>query len=291
MTRMPGSATGLAGWSRHPAIRRLGRAAVAALHDELSLEPKPGLVSLRDSGSHTDMDASTFLRSLFTLRHSFVRLAGLGAASSPFVELEREGMQAEARMLAATHGVNTHRGAIFALGLLCAGAGSLEALSLPIDALSLRRVLRLQWGEALAARHARAGAVGGAPAAWRLALRGAGAEAALGFPVLFETALPALQATLAQGLGPRRARLQTLFQVMAVLDDTNLARRGGLAGLRYAQAAAREWLLQGGVARPDALAHARALHTEFVVRRLSPGGAADVLAAACWVQRVCADTT
>jgi triphosphoribosyl-dephospho-CoA synthase len=106
---------------------------------------------------------------------------------------------------------------------------------------------------------------------------------------LFETALPALQASLAQGLGPQRARLQTLFQVMAVLDDTNLARRGSLAGLRYAQRAAREWLHHGGVTRPDALAHARALHREFVARRLSPGGAADVLAAACWVQRVRVD--
>jgi triphosphoribosyl-dephospho-CoA synthase len=291
MTRLPGPPAALPGWSRHPAIRSLGRAAVAALHDELALEPKPGLVSPLDSGSHTDMDAGTFLRSLFALRHSFVRLAGLGAAHAPFVELEREGVQAEARMLAATDGVNTHRGAIFALGLLCAGAGSLAAQCLPIDPASLRRALRVQWGEALAARHgqAGAGAGGGCSVALRLGLRGAGAEAALGFPVLFETALPALQAALAQGLGPQRARLQTLFQVMAVLDDTNLARRGSLAGLRYAQGAAREWLRDGGVARSDALAHARALHREFVARRLSPGGAADVLAAACWVQRVRAD--
>ncbi len=289
MTRMPEQPAGLPGWGQHPAVRRLARAAVAALHDELALEPKPGLVSRLDSGSHTDMDAKTFLRSLFALRHSFLRLACLGAARVSFAELEREGVRAESRMLAATEGVNTHRGAIFALGLLCAGAGSLVALCVPMDPAALRRALMVQWGEALATRSTQAGAVGDRSAAWRLGLRGAGAEAALGFPVLFETALPALQEALAQGLGPQRARAHALFAAMAVLDDTNLARRGGLEGLRYAQAAARDWLLGGGAARPDALEHARALHRDFVARRLSPGGAADVLAAACWVQRVCAE--
>jgi triphosphoribosyl-dephospho-CoA synthase len=148
----------------------------------------------------------------------------------------------------------------------------------------------VQWGEALAARSTQAGAVGDRSAAWRLGLRGAGAEAALGFPVLFEAALPALQVAQAQGLDPQRARVQTLFEIMAVLDDTNLARRGGLLGLRYAQAAARDWLGSGGAARPDGLEHARALHRDFVARRLSPGGSADVLAAACWVHRVCGES-
>jgi triphosphoribosyl-dephospho-CoA synthase len=289
MTRLPPEPTGLPGWGQHPAVRRLGREAVAALHDELVLEPKPGLVSRVDSGSHTDMDADTFMRSLFALRHSFLHLACLGAARAPFAELERAGVKAEARMLAATGGVNTHRGAIFALGLLCAGAGSLVALCVPVDPASLRRALMVQWGEALAARSTQAGAVGDRSAAWRLGLRGAGAEAALGFPVLFEAALPALQTARARGLDLPRARVQALFAAMAALDDTNLARRGGLLGLRYVQAAARDWLSSGGAARHDGLDHARALHRDFVARRLSPGGSADVLAAACWILRVCGE--
>jgi triphosphoribosyl-dephospho-CoA synthase len=80
--------------------------------------------------------------------------------------------------------------------------------------------------------------------------------------------------------------VQALFATIAVLDDTNLAHRGGLAGLRYAQASARGFLAQGGALRPDGLAQACAIHSDFVARRLSPGGAADMLGAACWVQRV-----
>ena len=79
----------------------------------------------------------------------------------------------------------------------------------------------------------------GGIAARRHGLRSASQEAALAFPVLFETAVPALAAALARGLTPQQARLDTLFHVMAVLDDSNLAHRGGLAGLRYAQRAAR----------------------------------------------------
>jgi triphosphoribosyl-dephospho-CoA synthase len=74
---------------------------------------------------------------------------------------------------------------------------------------------------------------------------------------------------------------------MAILDDSNLAHRGGLAGLRHAQRAARGFLDRGGIARPDGFQEAKAIAEAFVARRLSPGGAADTLAAACWITRVC----
>lgn len=268
-------------------LRAIGRAAVAALYDELALVPKPGLVSFVDNGSHADMDARTFMRSLFSLRLYFPRLALLGAAGAPFEALEREGLAAEARMLAATGGINTHRGAVFCLGLLCASAGALAARGAALEAGALRRELLSAWGQPLAERVHRSGQTHGAVAARRFGLRSAGAEAMLGFPVLFETTLPALLAARQAGATPREARLQALFETLAVLDDTNLAHRGGLAGLRYAQGAARAFLAAGGALRPDALAHAAAVHADFVARRLSPGGTADMLAAACWVQRVC----
>lgn len=272
--------------SAAPRTDDIGRAAVAALHDELALEPKPGLVSFVDSGSHHDMDARSLMRSLFALRHAFVQFAALGAADADFAVLEGAGIAAEARMLAATRGVNTHRGALFTLGLLCAGAGALRARGAAFAPQALREQLRSRWGAALSARLARPATSHGAAAAQRHGLRSAGAEAAAGMPVLFETTVPALQAALGLGLDARRARLQALFATVALLDDTTLAHRGGLAGLRWAQAAARGWLQAGGAARCDALAHARTLHRDFVARGLSPGGAADLLAAACWLQRV-----
>ena len=121
----------------------------------------------------------------------------------------------------------------------------------------------------------------------RLGLRGASEEAALGFPVLFGTAVPALVSARARGLSPQLARLDTLFHVMAVLDDSNLAHRGGLAGLRHAQGAARDFIEGGGAAGTHGLARAQAIAKDFVARRLSPGGAADTLAAACCVMRIC----
>ena len=136
------AAAGVAAEPRADAFHAaLGRAAIVSLYDELALAPKPGLVSFVDAGSHHDMDAGTFLRSLFALRHYFVRIAAQGAASTAFAPLQALGIAAEARMLRATGGVNTHRGAIFTLGLLCAAAGAARASALRCDATTLRAAL------------------------------------------------------------------------------------------------------------------------------------------------------
>jgi len=263
-----------------PTAHEIGHAATLALYDELALSPKPGLVTLDDCGSHDDMDANTFMRSLFALRPHFIRFAELGAAHAPFESLERCGLDAEQRMLAATGGINTHRGAIFTLGLLCAAAGAVAASALAIEPARLRQTLMARWGAALSDRAAKratsASSLPGGRAAQRYGLRGASAEAALGFPVLFEVALPAWE------LG----RLDTLFRIMAVLDDCNLAHRGGVEGLRFAQDAARQFIAQGGSSSHGGLTRARAIGRAFVARRLSPGGAADLLAAACWFARM-----
>jgi triphosphoribosyl-dephospho-CoA synthase len=100
-----------------------------------------------------------------------------------------------------------------------------------------------------------------------------------------------LQKTLAGGFAPRAARVQALFVTMAVLDDTNVAHRGGCEGLDWLKSQAAAFLQAGGVAQPDWLAQARAMHSRCVDMRLSPGGAADVLACACWVQSMHAAAT
>jgi triphosphoribosyl-dephospho-CoA synthase len=117
-------------------------------------------------------------------------------------------------------------------------------------------------------------------------LRGAAAEAAAGFPVLFEMTWPTLDAAMQRGWPLRTAQIQAFFATLSVLDDTNLAHRGGLAGLRDAQRAAADYLRGGGAASDDNFERARALHRDFVARGASPGGSADLLAAACWLRRV-----
>lgn len=273
-----------AGLERH--TRHVGRCATLALYDELALSPKPGLVTLVDNGSHTDMDARTFMRSLLALRGYYVDIAGLGAAGAPFPALQRCGIEAERRMLAATGGVNTHRGAIFMLGLLCAAAGACLAAGTSPEPSAIRRALRAHWGEALSQRAQVPSQLPGGIAARRWGLRSASQEAAEGFPVLFEVTVPALQHALERGWSTEQARLDALFHTLAVLDDSNLAHRGGLEGLRQAQAAAREFLAAGGAHDPGAQARAARIGAMFVARRLSPGGAADTLAAACWMLRL-----
>lgn len=272
-------------------LRTIGRTATLALYHELALAPKPGLVSFEDSGSHEDMDARTFMRSLFALRSYFPAIANAGAQGLPFAALERLGMQAEMRMLEATDGINTHRGAIFALGLLCAAAGRLAVQGARLDPAALRAVLEQQWGGALRERVARAAAAParshGQRAARAHGLRAAGQEAAEGFPVLFDVALPALRAARSAGARGDAALVHALFATIAALDDTNLVQRGGIEGLRLARSEARAFLAAGGALQPGWRQAAQAVHRRFVARRLSPGGAADVLAGAWWVDRLC----
>ena len=261
-------------------------AAVRSLYDELSLYPKPGLVSLVDNGSHRDMDTGTFMHSLFALRRYFFRIAAAGVAGAPFTELKQLGIAAERRMLAATGGVNTHRGAIFSLGLLCAAAGRCKALGLPSTPDAVRATLQREWGAALAAHADAGGASHGLAMAARHGAGGAREEAALGLPSVFGVALPALLQAHAQTGCWERARIEALFALMAHASDTNVYYRGGAAGAALVRMLARRFIARGGVHRADWLRYATACHRIFTRRRLSPGGAADLLAAACLLHRL-----
>ena len=271
--------------ARAPALAtRLESMATHALFDELALYPKPGLVSLRDAGAHRDMDASTFIRSLFSLRRYFFAIAIAGAHGARFAELCRLGVRAEARMLEATGGINTHRGAIFALGLLVASAARVLVQKLrPADD-TLRETLEALYGKDLrAGSDAAITSSHGAIVASRHGAGGARFEAAAGFPSVFEIALPELRACLARFGDVRRARIAALFALLEHVADTNVLYRGGRTGLRFMQSSAREYRRSGGVANDRDFARARCLHAAFVERGLSAGGCADLLAAALFV--------
>ncbi|WP_395849897.1 triphosphoribosyl-dephospho-CoA synthase MdcB [Cystobacter fuscus] len=263
----------------------IGRDAIRALYAELALHPKPGLVSPLDSGSHGDMDMGTFMRSLFSLRGYFRDIAAAGARGADFPELRALGLDAERRMLVATGGINTHRGALFSLGLLAAAAGALKHEGLSLAGAALGEAVRERWGRALieAGHAARHDDSHGARAIRRYHVRGAREEASEGFPLVFTTALPALDGVLARTGCLERAMVQALFALMAVLPDTNLLHRGGAAGLDFVRDGARCFLEEGGVLAPDWRERALALHRACVARRLSPGGSADLLAATWFV--------
>jgi triphosphoribosyl-dephospho-CoA synthase len=256
--------------------------AKAALLAELETWPKPGLVSHVDSGSHTDMDANTFKISATAIAPFYDQLAVAGAAGSGMNTLREIGVEAERAMMAATGGVNTHRGAIFGLGLICAAAGAVWSetgrAELQWRATALGATVRQRWGQAIMRGpiplHSH-----GTNALRLFGAGGARAQAAAGFPHAIEVGLPALR--LGRRLAPddrEAARVQSFFAILASIEDTNLLYRGGTAGLRYAQLAAAGFLGQGGVKQPDWCERAAAVHRSFIARRLSPGGCADLLA-------------
>jgi triphosphoribosyl-dephospho-CoA synthase len=265
----------------------IGRCAVQSLHQELATYPKPGLVSPVDSGSHQDMDASIFFRSLFSLRRYFREISLAGMQDSSFATLKQLGITAEDRMLKATQGVNTHRGAIFNLGLLAAAAGHLQGTDLSLQKDALGVVISVRWGDAIK-QHGRSlsKTSHGGLVAVHYGVGGALREASSGFPHVFKVGLPALQKSLARGADQNSAAVQCLFSLMKDLADTNLLYRGGDSGLTFAQESARSFLADGGVHRPGWYKQANVIHREFVNRNLSPGGSADLLAATLFVNRL-----
>ena len=260
-------------------IAHVTASAGRSLIEELHTWPKPGLVSHVDTGSHRDMNAATFVASAAAITPFFSLLAEAGHAGAPMSELRRIGLAAERAMLEATCGINTHRGAIFGLGLVCAAAGLTWSGQRPHwQAAALGDAVRRQWGRSILDRPV-ARDSHGARARRRFGAGGAPAEAAAGFPLVLEVALPALR----HGSGavphdPEAARVQAFFALLAVVDDTNLLHRGGAEGLQFAQKAARRFLDDGGVLQPDWRDKAASLHRAFVARHLSPGGSADLLA-------------
>ncbi|WP_438390512.1 triphosphoribosyl-dephospho-CoA synthase MdcB [Caballeronia sp. DA-9] len=264
-------------------VRGVARAAVHALYDEVMAAPKPGLVSRMDSGSHGDMDASTFVRSLFSLRHYFAQVIRRGQEGASFRELQELGMIAERRMLEATQGVNTHRGAIFNLGLIAAAAGNLQARGKCVDTQSICETVRRLYGPGIMLSSLAAPPSHGRSMSVQHSIEGAREVAAGGFEILRKVAVPTLDRYLALGLPRSVAAVQTIFAVMSVLDDTNVFFRGGREGSDYVQRMSREFLEGGGVQAAHWRQHAMTIHRQFVERNLSPGGAADMLAAALFI--------
>lgn len=260
--------------------------AVLALLRELAAWPKPGLVSHVDNGSHTDMDAAILQASTEALRPFFAELAWAGQDGADMGRLRTIGLRAETAMLAATGGVNTHRGAIFGLGLLCAAAGAIAEVSIEGAAFAPMRlgdIVRRRWAAEIGRgpiplfSH-------GAEALRRYSAGGARAEAVGGFRSVYATGWPALrQGRFMQPNDPDAAPVQACFVLIASVSDTNLLHRGGADGMRYATVAAASFLSQGGVCAPDWRARAAAVHAAFVARRLSPGGCADLLAMTLFV--------
>jgi triphosphoribosyl-dephospho-CoA synthase len=281
--------------------RAIGSLAVQALIEEAMLAPKPGLVTPFTRGAHSDMDFHTFVASAIALRPCFDACASAGevAGRDPGTRLpvllkvlRRIGQEGEGAMFRATGGVNTHKGAIFCLGLLSAalalvrsrgtecaslGEGACEVVAGICPGLVERDMPRaavtqpLSAGERLYREHG---------------LRGARGQAQDGYPLLRSKLLPLLRV----GCTGNRERfrvacLDALMLSMSQLEDSCLLSRGGFAGLKSGQRGATEVILAGGAGTVRGREALRVLDESLCVAGLSPGGSADMVAAGIFLTR------
>ena len=247
------------------AAQRLAELAVQALLEEVDQTPKPGLVDRNNRGAHRDMDRDLFHRSARSLLPYFRRAVTLGLERADCMgSLQKAGLAAERVMLAETGGVNTHRGAVYAFGLILAAMGSRLARGGDVFA-----------GAAALAESGLPPAAGshGQRARQRYGASGARGEALAGFPHARHA-----WAALARP-GGRDAALLTL---LAEVEDTNLLHRGGPEGLALVQSRARSILAASPPAYGEGLLE---LDRACIARNLSPGGSADLLALALFLGR------
>ncbi|MFJ4143450.1 triphosphoribosyl-dephospho-CoA synthase [Pseudomonas sp. NPDC089734] len=262
---------------------QLADLAVDALIDEVDLSPKPALVDRRGSGAHTDLHLGLMHASALSLWPTFKEMAdaalAFGEVGQPLREaLGSLGRAGEADMLRTTGGVNTHRGAIWALGLLVAAA-ALEPEHCTPAALCLRAA-RLALIED---RHAIAQPSHGREVARRYGAMGAREQAQLGFPAVTRFGLPQLQHSRASGSGEQNARLDALLAIMTTLADTCVLHRSGMTGLEAMQRGAQRVLDAGGSASLAGRRYLQELDRHLLSLNASPGGAADLLAACLFI--------
>lgn len=262
-------------------IQRVALRAEKALLYEVCVTPKPGLVDRLNNGAHRDMDLFSFLSSAAALRPYFEQAARLGvqcrdgADEALFENLRYQGMMAEKTMRQAARGANTHKGAIFSLGLVCAAAGACGE-NAETDAI-LNRVSHLAQTplKEMKNRNGNGDRTAGESQYLESGLTGVRGEAAQGFPAVRKIALPAMEEALFDGRDLNDAGLQALLSLMAQVQDSNVIKRGGQEGLRFMQETART-LLEDGWDRQSLCRADEA----FTRRNLSPGGCADLLAMA-----------
>lgn len=263
----------------------LARAATQCLIDEARLSPKPGLVDSRGSGAHHDLTLALMERSAHSLTPTFQALAQQSWQRPADIALRqtvgRLGREGEQQMMAATNGVNTHRGAIWALGLLVSAVamlgGTANAQQITQTAAELAKLPDAAapkvFSKGLCATH-------------RYRVPGAREEAQQAFPHIMQRALPQLRLSRLSGSSETQARLDALMAIMTSLSDTCVLSRAGLEGLDAMQDGAREVLSAGGsasLAGQQALAR---LDRQMLMLNASPGGAADLLAATLFLDRV-----
>ena len=242
-----------------------------ALRLELDTTPKPGLVDRQDNGAHKDMDYALMSKSISALRPYLTRLAVESAKDIDPAKIKEIGIEAEKAMLKATGGVNTHKGALFCIGLSVAAASCLACSTGAVEAYSFKELVSRAASEIPSAR-----GTYGAEAKRSFKAVGALENARAAYPELFTDWLPYYRSLEGD---PFRCH-KTLLHIMTTLDDTNILHRRGAEGLAHAEAEAARLLedfSESGLS---------SLNKDFIRENISPGGSADMLSLTIFIESI-----
>ncbi len=268
-------------------MNKIASYAMEGMLFEVSATPKPGLVDRNNCGAHKDMDYFTFMSSAASLHATFENLVRLGWENreKPIRELlpymRAEGVDAERKMFAFTKGVNTHKGMIFTLGMLCGCCGwALEKETLNYEVLSelvsemcagicarefagIEKKTNLTKGEKMYVKYGCTGARG---------------EVESGFATVGSISLPKYRQFRDGGISVNDALVQTLLYLIAETVDTNIISRHDMETAQLAMKLAKDALELGGIFTADGRKAILDMDITFIEKYISPGGCADLLA-------------
>lgn len=257
-----------------------------AMMYEVCITPKPGLVDSDNNGSHKDMDIYSFIDSSAVLAPYFKDLVMTGikfCSDEPqhlFERIRYPGMIAEDQMFIATNNINTHKGLIFSLGIICAALGHLYANNKEIDTDSILELSKcmtvkvlndfsginkenaMTYGERLYVHHGITG------------IRG---EAAQGFTSVKKYGLPILKSLLQKGFSINDAGALTLLNLIANVKDTNIISRSDINTQNLVQQEIKNFI-EFKKLENISIKEIKEIDNKFISMNLSPGGCADLLA-------------
>lgn len=272
------------------AVQNIGTAAVQAMLFEAICAPAPGLVDRLNPGAHQDMDIFTFMNSSAALAPAMYQCAQAGwehngQPSLLLARLRSIGIAGEQSMFAATNGVNTQKGILFLLGILCASvAMSVKQRGEYSIADSLGMAQSICQGVVERELHSLKlqlpdrKLTAGERFYLEYGITGVRGELEEGLPAVVNAGLPYLQAGIDGGLHLNDALVHALLAIMAYTDDTTILNRHGINKLAEVKRTASEILQLGGMLTDIGRKRIQELDQEYSATRISPGGAADLLA-------------
>ena len=276
-------------WENIPEpIQNIGCLVLEAMLLEANCAPAPGLVDRFNSGAHNDMDIYTFIKSSVALSpymHNFVYMGYMhkGALDTLLAFIRPLGIEAEAAMFKATKGVNTQKGLIFLMGILCAAAGYVyrkyniikstlvfDAVKIMCQGLVAKELGNLPHDRKLTS---------GERLYHQYGIRGIRGELEDGLPIIQDIALPAYKKAISLGATDDALLIYTLLSIMTATEDTTIINRHDQDTLIMVQKSAKKLLSNDDILQLDGFDAVKDLDRQFIEQWISPGGSADLLAA------------